>query len=262
MGRIARAMSSSGDYHVMIRGNNREKIFKKRRDMRKFLDIIQSVKDRYGFKIYAYALMPNHVHLLLHEPEMGLIGMFMHDLETSYAAWFNIVHGRTGHVFQGRYKSLPVEDNEYFVNIVRYIHQNPVKAGLCIKPGDYAYSSYRSFFKKDAGIIDRDDVFKLIAPEEFEAFNEKEIARNDLKFLRIGDNPEPRVADEDAAGEMRSISACVDGAQLLGWSMYEIFKILRKFRKRGLSYRQIADFFARGKSTVFRWVKAADEALA
>ena len=252
MPRVARKMSSTGTYHVMIRGNNRQKIFLNWRDNKAFCDILKRIKAKFGFKIYAYALMVNHVHLLVNEPELGLVSAFMHDLETAYVNWFNAVHRRSGHLFQGRFKSVPVEDNAYFANVLRYIHQNPVKSGLCIRPDDYEYSSYRDYLTDDPAIVDPGDVFEVIDRAQFAAFNNEELSGNDLKFLKMNEFVPPRVPDELAPAAMRSISQCIDAAQLRGLGLNQIFLILKKFRKRGLSYRQIAEFLICSKSTVFR----------
>ena len=257
MARTSRKTSSTGVYRVMIRGNNKQEIFKNRQDKRVFYNILTRTKAKYGFKIYAYAFMGNHVHLLLKEPELGLVSAFMHDLETAYVVWFNAVHRQSGHLFQGRFKSKPVENNEYLANVVRYIHQNPVKSGYCRHPRDYKYCSYYEFFSEKPGLIDPDDVFAVINRDEFEKFNLSRITGNDLKFLDVNDITKPHVPDQIAFDEMRSISQCSDGLQLLGLGMDEIFAAFRKFRKRGFSYRQIAEFILRSKSTTYRMVNSA-----
>ena len=257
--RTARETSDSLIYHVMLRGNNREPIFTDNRDIDIFLQKLAAVKEKFSFKIYGFCFMVNHVHLCLKESESGLISKFMHDLETSYVAWYNIKHTRCGHLFQGRFKSKPVESSDYLVNVIRYIHLNPVNAGMCKYAADYVDSSYGAYVGNDPGLIDRDDIFDIIAPDEFAAFHEGEIDRDDLKFLKMPDEPGPRVAKEDAVEAMQSLSGCMDGLQMMGLGMDKVFEIIKKFRQKGLSYRQIADFIKRGKSTVYRWANACQE---
>ena len=240
----------------MLRGNNREAVFNTEAEKQMFLRKLAAVKAKYSFKIYAFCFMVNHVHLCVREREKGLLSKFMHELETAYVVWYNISHSRCGHLFQGRFKSKPVNDNEYFVNVIRYIHNNPVKAGRCKTAAQYSDSSYRCYYEEDPGLIDRDEVFGIICPEEFAAFHNNEIDREDLKYLEMAETLMPRVAKEDAIEEMRLISDCMDGLQLLGLGMDKVFEIIKKFRQRGLSYRQIAEFVMRGKSTVYRWAKS------
>ncbi len=256
MPRTARKISDLKLYHVMLRGNNREDVFCSRRDILIFLLKLAEFKNKFQFKIYAYCFMVNHVHLCLRESEKGQLSKFMHALETSYVTWYNISKSRCGHLFQGRYLSKPINDMNYFVSVIRYIHNNPVNAGKCKSAGEYGDSSYNCYFDEDPGIIDRDDVFEVIKPDEFAAFHNKEIDRDELEFIRMPGAQAPRVAKEDAGEIMQSISGCSDALQLMDLGMDEVIKIIEKFRKKGLSYRQIADFIKRGKSTVYRWVKA------
>lgn len=144
MPRSARERSESGLYHVMVRGINRDVIFVHPDDKLRYLDILAKVKGRSECRIYAYCLMNNHLHLLLGEGIEGL-GETMKRLGSSYAQWFNLKYERVGHLFQDRFLSEPVESDDYLLMAIRYIHQNPVKAGLVKDCGDYVWSSYRAY---------------------------------------------------------------------------------------------------------------------
>ena len=138
MPRKPRQISGTGIYHVMLRGINRQNIFEDLEDHAQMLMYMQQLIEQYDelgnrlpplCTIYAYCLMSNHVHILLkvHEKE---IGDTIKPLAVSYALYFNRKYSRTGHFFQDRFKSEPVNDITYFVTLLRYIHQNPLKAGI------------------------------------------------------------------------------------------------------------------------------------
>ena len=142
--RYARLRSESGIYHIMWRGVNRQKIFLHDDDRIGFLEKLSAVKSRTDLQIYAYCLMSNHVHLLVKEQAEPL-GTTMKRLGTSYVQWYNQRHDRVGHLFQGRYVSEPVEDERYLLAATRYIHQNPIKAGLSRNCGTYPWSSFPAY---------------------------------------------------------------------------------------------------------------------
>ena len=148
MPRQARKKSQTGIYHIMLRGINGHQIFVDSEDYEKFLEILKDCKAISEFEIFAYCLMSNHIHLLLKEVKEP-IEQIMKRIATRFVYWYNIKYQRAGHLFQDRFKSEPVENDEYFLTVIRYIHQNPVKAGICKKPQDYNYSSYNEFFRKE-----------------------------------------------------------------------------------------------------------------
>ena len=150
MTRKSRKTSDTGIYHVMLRGINRQEIFREPNDYKTFIKLLSSVQEKLEddlvtrmttCHIYAYCLMPNHVHLLLCEKEWKL-GVVMKSVAASYVFYYNKKYGRIGHLFQDRFKSEPCDNPEYFFTLFRYIHQNPVKAGLVKKAQDYEYSSW------------------------------------------------------------------------------------------------------------------------
>lgn len=161
MARQARKVGESKIYHVMLRGINRQEIFEDQKDEDKFLALLDGYKLRCGFEVYGYCLMRNHVHLLLHEAgkpcicrlgdawvEAGpgeSLSQAMKRLCTSYVMFFNRKYARTGHLFQDRFKSEPIDGDARFLMALRYIHRNPVKAGICARPEEYSASSYREY---------------------------------------------------------------------------------------------------------------------
>ena len=153
MPRQSRKNSGTGIYHVMLRGINRQNIFEDSDDYFKFIKLLHHAThptDERGLSlpptclIYAYCLMPNHVHLLIRETQEN-IGSVMKPIAVSYAIYYNKRYQRIGHLFQDRFKSEPVDDMEYFITLIRYIHQNPVAAGIVSHVDDYTWSSWAEY---------------------------------------------------------------------------------------------------------------------
>ena len=157
MARVARQRSETGFYHVIVRGNGRQLLFEDDADRTYFLHLLESKTGEHGIQIIAWCLMDNHVHLLL-EDVRGEISRAMHGLATAYARHFNEKAGRVGSVFQDRFASVPIETERQLIQAMRYIHENPVKAGVA-DPKGYRWSSYREYLQgaryiNDAVILD------------------------------------------------------------------------------------------------------------
>ena len=144
MARPLRIAYPGAYYHVTSRGNEQKDIFKSRRDREKFLEYFESATQRYGAVIHAYCLMSNHYHLLLETPA-GNLSQIMQHINSAYTTYFNVKRKRSGHLFQGRYKAILVEADQYATELSRYIHLNPVRAGIVAQPEDYPWSSYQSY---------------------------------------------------------------------------------------------------------------------
>src|SRR6266849_7967662 len=135
-------------YHVIARGNQRQPTFLTDADYEAYLARLARYRKRYGVFLYAYCLMPNHVHLLAETPEAPL-SRFMQGLQQSYTQRFNRVYGTVGHLFQGRYKAIVCDRDEYLMALIRYIHLHPVRAGLVEDPDAYPYSGHRAYLGAD-----------------------------------------------------------------------------------------------------------------
>ncbi len=129
MPRQAREKSKSGIYHVMVRGINKQTIFEDDEDRMRFLHTLYKYKKKCQFELYGYCLMDNHIHLLLKEKDIALSDIIKR-ISSSYVYWYNAKYDRCGHLFQARFRSENVETTSYFLRVLRYIHQNPLKAGL------------------------------------------------------------------------------------------------------------------------------------
>ena len=129
MGRPLRITYPGAHYHVTPRGNEQKDIYKSRRDREQFLSYLESSVTRYGAKIHAYCLMTNHYHLLLETPGGNLPEILRH-INGAYTNYYNTKRKRSGHLFQGRYKAILIEADEYLMELTRYIHLNPVHCGM------------------------------------------------------------------------------------------------------------------------------------
>ena len=148
MARPLRIQYPGAFYHVIQRGIERKNIFISDRDKKRFLAYLDSAHAACNAIIHAYILMPNHYHLILETPR-GNLSKIMHYLNTSYAAYFNTSQKRTGPLYQGRFKAILVQQDEYLHHLSGYIHLNPVKAGIANTPDEYNWSSYRYFISKN-----------------------------------------------------------------------------------------------------------------
>ena len=149
MAREPRKRSKSGIYHVMLRGIDRNNIFLDKEDMERFLQILIKVKATSVFELYGYCLMDNHVHLLIKEQEE--IGKSIKRLTVSYVQWYNNKYARSGHLFQNRYRSEPVESESSLLAVLRYIHQNPLKAKMVKELEEYQWSSFHDYLQSYKG---------------------------------------------------------------------------------------------------------------
>ena len=140
-------------YHIIVRGNAQQDVFLTEGDRKRFLALLRKYSGLFQIRILVWCLMTNHIHLLAHTKEANL-SVFMQRLLTSYSMGFNLKNKRTGHLFQSRFKSLVVDAEEYLVELSRYIHLNPVRAGLAASPGQWRWSSLHAY----AGLSTGDEI--------------------------------------------------------------------------------------------------------
>lgn len=144
MARPLRVSYPGAFYHITARGNEKRKIFINDSDREKFLSYLGSATERYDAAIHVYCLMENHYHLLLETPSGNLAAIMRH-INGAYTTYFNIKRDRSGHLLQGRYKAILVDADEYAQELSRYIHLNPVRAGIVPRPEGYRWSSYQDY---------------------------------------------------------------------------------------------------------------------
>ena len=235
MPRLPRQKSESGIYHIMLRGINQQVIFEDDEDYAKFIETLETYKAVSGYKVFAYCLMSNHIHILL-KVEKEDIDLIMKRIAGSYVYWYNWKYYRKGHLFQDRFKSEPVENDTYFLTVLRYIHQNPIKASIVESIGEYVYSSYNEYLEGESSLIDIDFVDSMLSKESFIEFNNE--ASNDI-CLDV-DEQKFRLSDNDAREIIRKISKCENTTEFQALDPKDRDKYISKFKSKGLSYRQIS----------------------
>jgi len=178
-------------YHVLSRGNNRQKIFVNDDDRQMFLELIEELCERFNIEIYAYVLMSNHYHILLKTNKDNL-SKSMQWFGSTYTRRFNIRNGKSGHLFQGRFKSIIIENDAYLLRLSCYIHRNPLRAGIVKRLYDYSWSSYKCYaygkkkpkwLKTDLILnqFDHDDPYKSYRKTVQNYSDEKENVWEDIK---------------------------------------------------------------------------------
>ena len=234
MPRTARLESKSGIYHVMLRGINRQQIFHDDEDNAKFLDTIKICKEISLFELYCYCLMSNHVHILLKPQNESLANIFKR-IGSRYVYWYNLKYGRLGHLFQDRYKSETIENERHMLAVLRYIHNNPVKAGLAANVKGYRWSSYNEYIN-GSGIIDSSLALGILG---FDGFIEFHKTTDDESYL---DDAKTiiRLNDEGIKSIMGAISGCnnAEAFQKLDKAAQRAY--LKHLRESGGSIRQIS----------------------
>jgi len=163
MARKPRIEFEGAFYHVIARGNQRQKIFKKHEDHPAYLEILTNYKQRYKFFLYSYVLMNNHVHLLVETQDIPLSKIFQ-GVNQSYTQYFNKKYKTVGHLFQGRYKAILCNRDEYLLSLVKYIHLNPVRAKITAHADGYKWSGHHSYVKNvNDGLVDADPVLRMFS---------------------------------------------------------------------------------------------------
>jgi putative transposase len=163
MPRVSRTKIYRGVYHIILRGVNKQTIFEDDEDKQKFLETLLKFKPISGYELYGYCLMDNHVHLLIHELVESLAVAFKR-ICSSYVFWYNQKYERCGHLFQERFKSEVVETRLSFLKVLRYIHQNPLKAGLTDNVFDSKWTSISEYTNR-AHIVNTEYGLQLISPD-------------------------------------------------------------------------------------------------
>lgn len=168
MGRKPRIEYEGAIYHVIQRGNNRESVFERDRDKRYLLEKLRGYKEKMDFRLFGYVVMNNHYHLIIQRMSQPLHKV-MHLVNNSYSKYYNLVYKRSGHVFEGRYKAILVQDERYVLTLLRYVHQNPVRAGICQWVWQYRWNSDMFYRQNLEGFVDIDLIFNILSENRVEA---------------------------------------------------------------------------------------------
>jgi len=256
MARRLRTFSETGIYHIVFRGVNHCHLFEEDEDFAKFLDLFAKVKEDLSLEVFAYCLLDNHVHLLIKEQTLGDIIMAMRKLLTPYACWFNQKYLRSGALIANRYRSECVESDEYLLTLVRYIHQNPLKAGITKRLASYRYSTYRDYATGRQGLCDTDFVMSMFSDDQTQAvelFASFHAITDDRDFSL----PEKKQKSESQIRQ--EILAClgdINPSALSGMPKAERNALLATLREQGFSIRQIERVTGVPRGIVARCQKA------
>lgn len=234
MPRPPRIRSCTGIEHIMLRGVNKQNIFLENADRRKFLRCVMNALEKSGAILHVYCLMNNHVHLLIQKGNEPL-GETVKRFAVSYVFYFNKKYERVGHLFQGRYRSIPVENEGGYLRVVRYILQNPVKAGICSHASDYQWSNYRSLGTND-GFTDSTLVKKNAEIEYVFEYVNKAVNDEETEEIEGGHVPE-----KDVVQIMKEVSGTQSAELFLQLDGATMLKNVKIMNKRGCKYRQIAN---------------------
>ena len=183
MPRKARQESSTDMYHVIMRGNNRKWIFKKEIHKEKMKKLIFNQVEMGLIEVYAWCIMDNHVHIVLRAKMMNM-SKAMFNINRVFARHYNYKEKEVGHVFESRYKSKPAESDEYLMQVIRYIHNNPVKAKMVKKAEQYQWSSFKDYEVGNYRLLSI-DLVKTYFNNSFKAFKEYHDEIDDNEYLEI-----------------------------------------------------------------------------
>jgi REP element-mobilizing transposase RayT len=236
---LPRRLSKSGFYHIVFRGVNHCHLFEEREDYERLLKTLAVIKAELPIDLYAYCLMSNHAHLLIQESKPGDITHAMRRLLVSYACWFNKKYQRSGSLISNRYKSECVEDNSYLLILARYIHQNPLKAGVTRFIADYPWSSYRDYTSSSTTLSDIELMLDMFSE------NREEAVRQFIEFHKALDDVDRSLPDrrrrseEQARAGMIEALGGIEPSAVIGLDKQERNLLLMALRKGGFSIRQI-----------------------
>lgn len=256
MARTARERCESCVYHIVLRGINRQDIFYDDDDFQQFLKTIEKKKSESQFELYGYCLMSNHVHILVCEKSDN-ISRIMSRIGTSYAWWYNRKYDRNGHVFQGRYGSECVEDDSYLLTVIRYIHNNPVKAKIVRAADDYRWSSIHAYYggrECPVELTEPEFILKIIHENRTEAIKRfREYMKQENDDDCLDDQIKLRKTDGEVKAEIEAMLNGEPIGRLMELEKSKRQEILRTIKKsEGVTQRQIARVTGLHQSIVFK----------
>ncbi len=251
MPREARKISRSNIYHVILRGINRQDIFEDDGDRHYFMTVMQHYKGISDYRLHAFCLMTNHVHLLM-EPKGEPLGQVFRRVGVRYVSWYNRKYERTGHLFQDRFRSENVESDAYFRTVLRYILQNPMKAGMERSPGSWRWSSFLAYQKGTGSITDTQHALNMFGGREAL-----------LEFVQQGNNDlvmdedlfDRRVRDDRAKRIMEQLTECSTVAEFQELEKRQKKEYVKELYQQGVAPGQIVRLTGVPKTSVHRIVE-------
>lgn len=256
MPRKPRQHSSTGIYHIILRSVNQHIIFEEESDYQKFLFILSDCITKYNIDIYAYCIMDNHIHILLHSSDDHL-SCFFQSLGTRFVRWYNNKYFRSGHLFQERFYSSAVENKSQYLMTLAYIHNNPVKAKICRFPSEYRWSSYNAFFGAKNPIVDIAYSYKEAGSKEslLHYFSTVDASLDETLFSEDHRPTNHYFTDEKALSMFKEITNLSSTSEVVSLSKPLRNQFIQQFKQEGFTYKQISRLMDVSLTTVKRICK-------
>lgn len=260
MPRKAREGSGTGIFHVMMRGNNHQNIFEDAEDNYQFINTLDRMRVRYdddgnpcgsNCTYYAYCLMNNHFHLLIREREES-VGETVKRIASSYVYYYNRKYLRDGHLFKERFRSEPVNDMAYFVTLLRYIHQNPVKAGIVEHVKDYEYSSWGEYdgtVEPVFQLCDTGTVLRRVPFDDLEALVNEPLA-DEVNCLDMDDPSRSRPSDDQVWAYIKDKTGVTNSSAFQRLNDDVRRAVLKDLKEIGASHRQLERLTGIGRGVI------------
>lgn len=249
MPRQARSESETGYYHIMIRGINKEKIFATDQEKERIVTLIREKTQEEACRIIAYCIMDNHMHMIIHAEKSELVKI-MKKINISYAMSYNQRHKRIGPVFQDRFRSENITDESYLYGAIRYIHNNPIEAGMVSKVEEYKWSSIREYLSNENLLLDQkakeEIMLGFVSNKEFLNFHDME---DNTEYLEIKEEAEEMRTKraEKIMEQYFEEKGITDRRQI---NTEEL--IIHLLKNTNLSYRKIGEIIGVNVGTIHR----------
>ena len=256
MPRKPRAISSTGIYHIILRSVNQHIIFEDDSDYQKFLFILSDCKTNFDIDIYAYCLMDNHIHMLLHSSAEDLSSFFQ-SFETRFVRWYNKKYERSGHLFQDRFFSAAIESSAKYLSTLTYIHNNPVKASICRFPSEYRWSSYNAFYGQKNPLINVSRSYDIAGSKDslLVYFANVNFTSDSSDSVDEISDPRKFISDKNALKIFQKITQLSSTSEADNLNKPLRNEYIRKLRKEGLTVKQVARLMNVSPATVKRFAK-------
>ena len=260
MPRQERLQSATGIYHVMLRGINKQDIFEDDEDYSQFLNILHALVNRcdeQGHSLpshctfYAYCLMTNHVHLLIRERDEH-IGESIKRIGVAYARYYNHKYERNGHLFQDRFRSEPVNSIEYFMTLMRYIHQNPVIAGLVAEVRLYPWSSWHEYEGDSLSISICDTTPVIRRLERTNLYEFVTIPVDDKSILDVDYGIGGIITDDEIKEKIAEISGIQQPTDVQKLEKKKRNTVLKQLCEYGANIRQVSRITGISYGVIYR----------
>ena len=217
MPRTARNLNNATYFHIMCQGINKEPIYGHSIDIKYYIKIMYELKEEYEIEVIAYCVMNNHVHMLLNVNKVINLVKYMHRLNMKYSTFYNKKYNRVGYVFRDRYKSEEIKNDQYLNNCIKYIWDNPVKAGICYHPSEYQFSNYKETVIEN---LEKEGSYNFIDTEEDnnnyykyvinQFLKDKKISPIEFKYNEIYLSEIIKILKDDLHVSLRDISRLLE----------------------------------------------------